>query len=129
MPLELSVQFDIIIYSLLAGILTGIFFDMYRLIRGLNINKILIWIEDLLFWMLCAIIIFTFLLYMNYAFLSVYVYIFIFISYILYFKLLSSKVIKIEKNIFMHIFKVLRIAYKNIIYPFKIILEKMGNKM
>ena len=65
MPLELSVQFNIVIYSLLAGILTGMFFDVYRIIRGLNVNKILIWIEDLLFWILCSGIIFTFLLYFN----------------------------------------------------------------
>ena len=77
MPLDLSVQFDIVIYSLLAGLLTGVLFDAYRIIRGSNISKIVIWIEDLLFWMLCAVIIFTFLLYVNYAFLGFYVYLFI----------------------------------------------------
>ncbi|SFU89189.1 spore cortex biosynthesis protein YabQ [Clostridium sp. DSM 8431] len=128
MPLELSVQFNIVIYSLLAGILTGMFFDVYRIIRGLNVNKILIWIEDLLFWILCSGIIFTFLLYFNYAFLGVYVYLFIFISLILYFKILSEKIIKIEKIIIMKIFKGFRITFKNIIYPLKIILEKMENK-
>ena len=128
MPLELSVQFNIVIYSLLAGVLTGIFFDVYRIVRGLNINKILIWIEDLLFWTLCAVIIFTFLLYVNYAFLGLYVYLFIFLSLILYFKLLSKKIIKYEKIIIVEIFKGFRIAFKNIAYPFKVIFEKMENK-
>ena len=128
MPLDLSVQFDIVIYSLLAGLLTGVLFDAYRIIRGSNISKIVIWIEDLLFWMLCAVIIFTFWLYVNYAFLGFYVYLFIFLSLILYFKLVSNTVIKIEIIIKTETLKVIRIIFKNIIYPFKIILEKMEDK-
>lgn len=128
MPLELRVQFDIVIYSLIAGLLTGIFFDAYRVIRGSKVNKILMWIEDLLFWILCAIIIFTFLLYFNYAFLGTYVYLFMFLSLILYFKLVSNKVVKIEEIIKMELLKVLRITFKNLIYPLKIILEKMDDK-
>ena len=123
MPLELRVQLNIVIYSLLAGLLTGTFFDAYRVIRGSNINKIVMWIEDLLFWVLCAVIIFTFLLYFNYAFLGIYVYMFMFLSLLIYFK-----IVKIEKIIKMELLKVIRILFKNVIYPFKIILEKMEEK-
>ncbi len=128
MPLELRVQLNIVIYSLLAGLLTGTFFDAYRVIRGSNINKIVMWIEDLLFWVLCAVIIFTFLLYFNYAFLGIYVYMFMFLSLLIYFKLVSNKIVKIEKIIKMELLKVIRIIFKNVIYPFKIILEKMEEK-
>lgn len=128
MPLELRVQLNIIIYSLLAGLLTGTFFDAYRVIRGTNINKIVKWIEDLLFWVLCAVIIFTFLLYFNYAFLGIYVYMFMFLSLLIYFKLVSNKVVRIEEIIKVELLKVIRIIFKNIIYPFKIILEKMEEK-
>ena len=128
MPLELRVQLNIVIYSLLAGLLTGTFFDAYRVIRGSNVNKIVMWIEDLLFWVLCAVIIFTFLLYFNYAFLGIYVYMFMFLSLLIYFKLVSNKIVKIEKIIKMELLKVIRIIFKNVIYPFKIILEKMEEK-
>ena len=128
MPLELRVQLNIVIYSLLAGLLTGTFFDTYRVIRGSNVNKIVMWIEDLLFWVLCAVIIFTFLLYFNYAFLGIYVYMFMFLSLLIYFKLVSNKIVKIEKIIKMELLKVIRIIFKNVIYPFKIILEKMEEK-
>lgn len=128
MPLELRVQLNIIIYSLLAGLLTGTFFDAYRVIRGTNINKIVKWIEDLLFWVLCAVIIFTFLLYFNYAFLGIYVYMFMFLSLLIYFKLVSNKVVRIEEIIKVELLKVIRIIFKNIIYPFKITLEKMEEK-
>ena len=50
MPLPLNIQFDIVIYTLLAGILTGILFDAYRLIRGYKIPKLIVVVEDLLFW-------------------------------------------------------------------------------
>ena len=63
MPLKTDVQFSIILYAMLAGILTGAMFDLYRIIRGSNVNKIVIAIEDILFWILAAMAVFTFLLY------------------------------------------------------------------
>ena len=128
MPLELNVQFDIIIYSFLAGILTGVLFDVYRIVRGFKCCKAIIIIEDILFWILCALIIFTFLLYTNYAFLGVYVYLFIFIAITNYFKTLSKYVISGEKNILIKLFKVFRITKNNFIYPFKILFSKISNK-
>ena len=80
MLLEINMQFNIVIYSIMAGIITGILFDMYRIIRDLNSKRIIAMIEDILFWVLAGMIIFTFLLYVNYAFLTPYVYIFIIIS-------------------------------------------------
>ena len=76
MPLPTNIQFSIILYALLAGILTGAMFDLYRIIRGSKIPKAIIVIEDILFWVLAAMIVFTFLLYTNYAFLGAYVYVF-----------------------------------------------------
>ncbi|PRR83330.1 spore cortex biosynthesis protein YabQ [Clostridium vincentii] len=128
MPLQLNVQFNIVMYSVLAGVLTGILFDIYRILRGVKIPKVIIVIEDLLFWSLCTLIIFTFLLYTNYAFLGVYVYIFIFIALALYFKIFSRFVVMIENRIGKIIFKVFRVAIKTFLYPFRVILKKMGNK-
>lgn len=128
MPLQLNVQFDIVLYSLLAGVLTGILFDVYRIVRGIKIPKIIIVIEDMLFWSLCTLVIFTFLLYTNYAFLGTYVYIFIFIALALYFKLLSHFVVIMENTIGKSICKIFRVVIKNFLYPFRVILKKMGNK-
>lgn len=128
MPLQLNVQFDIVMYSLLAGVLTGVLFDVYRIVRGFKIAKVIIVIEDILFWALCTLVIFTFLLYTNYAFLGTYVYIFIFIALALYFKLLSPFIVKVENAIGKIIYKTFRVVIKNFLYPFRVILEKMGNK-
>ncbi|MBE6050099.1 MAG: spore cortex biosynthesis protein YabQ [Clostridium sp.] len=128
MPLELSVQFDIILYSFLSGLLTGILFDAYRIVRGFRCSKIVMIIEDILFWILCALIVFAFLLYTNYAFLGVYVYLFVFIAITLYFKTLSKYIINSEKSILKKLFKLCRITKNNFIYPFKIFFSKISDK-
>ena len=88
MPLEINMQVNIVIYSFIAGIITGILFDIYRIFRGMNKIKVITIIEDLLFWSLSSLIIFTFLLYMNYAFLTLYVYVFMVISLGIYLRFL-----------------------------------------
>ena len=89
MLLNTGIQFSIIMYAILAGILTGAMFDLYRIIRGSNVNKVIIAIEDILFWILAAMIVFAFLLYTNYAFLGAYVYIFMILSLALYIRFIS----------------------------------------
>ncbi|MEI3336592.1 MAG: spore cortex biosynthesis protein YabQ [Clostridium sp.] len=128
MPLEISVQLNIIFYSFLSGIITGILFDEYRIIRGSNGIKIIFIIEDILFWTLTAIIIFIFLLYNSYAFLGMYVYLFIIISLGVYFKFISKYIIIVEKFIGKVVIRSLRVIFKHLIYPIKIFMLKMGNK-
>lgn len=128
MPLEIGVQLDIIFYTFLSGILVGILFDEYRIIRGSNTIKIISIIEDVLFWILTAIIIFIFLLYNSYAFLGMYVYVFIIISLNLYFKFISKYIIIIEKFIGKVIIKALRVIFKHLIYPIKLFMLKISNK-
>ena len=128
MPLEIGVQLDIIFYTFLSGILVGIPFDEYRIIRGSNTIKIISIIEDILFWILTAIIIFIFLLYNSYAFLGMYVYVFIIISLNLYFKFISKYIIIIEKFIGKVIIKALRVIFKHLIYPIKLFMLKISNK-
>ncbi|MGG7144000.1 spore cortex biosynthesis protein YabQ [Clostridium nigeriense] len=128
MPLSLDVQFDIVIYSILSGILAGILFDLYNIMRGVKIPKIIIILEDILFWILTAIIVFTFLLYMNYAFLGPYVYIFMILTLILYLKLISPTVLKIETYIISKLGKFIRILIKNLIYPIRIIYYGISGK-
>lgn len=125
MPLKLDVQFQIVIYSLLAGVLTGILFDAYRLIRGRCNIKIVVLVEDVLFWGLCTLVVFTFLLYTNYAFLGPYVYLFIFLSLILYFKIVSRFIVTIEKKTARITYKVIRIKAKQISYPIRSFVDKI----
>lgn len=128
MPLDTNIQFSIILYALLAGILTGLMFDLYRIIRGSKIPKAIIVVEDTLFWVLAAMVIFTFLLYTNYAFLGVYLYAFMLISLGLYMKFVSNKCIRFELEVVNGVGKAFRVIFKNIIYPFKIIFYNITGK-
>ena len=128
MPLKTDVQFSIILYAMLAGILTGAMFDLYRIIRGSNVNKIVIAIEDILFWILAAMAVFTFLLYTNYAFLGAYVYIFMIISLTLYIRFISNICIKFELKLISALGKMFRVIFKNFIYPFKVIFHNIIGK-
>ena len=128
MPLDTNIQFSIILYALLAGILTGLMFDLYRIIRGSKVPKVIIVVEDILFWVLSAMVIFTFLLYTNYAFLGVYVYVFMLISLGLYMKFVSNKCIRFELKVVNGVGKMLRVIFKNIIYPFKFIFYNITGK-
>lgn len=121
MPLKIDSQLNILIYSMLSGVLVGVLFDLYNIIRGRKIPKIIIVVEDILFWILTAVIVFTFLLYNNYAFLGPYVYIFMIITIILYLKLISPKIIEVEMYSISKLSYFIRILLKNIIYPVKIV--------
>ena len=128
MPLPIHIQFNIIIYAFLSGILIGSMFDLYRIIRGQKVPKIIVIFEDMLFWILVSMIVFTFLLYTNYAFLGFYVYLFMIIALFIYIKIISPIFIKIEISILIFISKIFRIIFKNFIYPFKFIFYRITGK-
>ena len=128
MPLKLNVQIDIIVYSILAGILVGILFDFYKIIRGVKVSKVIMAIEDLLFWILTALVVFVFLLLNNYAFLGPYVYAFMIVTLLFYIKFISPIVLQVERKIISILMTGLRITFKNIIYPIKVIYYNLLGK-
>lgn len=128
MPLTLEVQFQTVLYSILSGILIGVLFDLYSMVRGIKAPKIIVIIEDILFWVLTAITVFTFLLYKNYAFLGPYVYVFMILTLIIYLKIISSKVRKIEMYIIEKVSWLFRITFKTLSYPLKIVYYNILGK-
>ncbi|WP_283718289.1 spore cortex biosynthesis protein YabQ [Clostridium perfringens] len=119
MLLDINIQFKIVIFAILSGIIIGFLFDIYREFRGVCKNKILITIEDILFWILCSLIVFVFLLKYNYALIGVYVYVFMGITLVIYLKTLSKYFRRIQHKILAILLKNLRIIFKNIRYAFK----------
>lgn len=124
-----STQFNLIIFSVFAGMLTGILFDIYRVFRGLESpNKVITFIEDTLFWILTGIIVFIFLLSTNYAYIRVYVYCAIALGIILYIWLFSKAFIKVQYKLMKAMGKVLRICLNFIFYPLRLIIYSMKTK-
>lgn len=128
MPLPINVQFNIVLYSILSGILIGVLYDLYNIVRGEKVPKIIIMVEDILFWIFTSFAVFTFLLYMNYAFLNPYVYVFMIITLVIYLKFVSPMVLKIELYLISIFGKAIRIVFKTVIYPVKVIFYSISGK-
>ena len=94
MLLDINIQFKIVIFAILSGIIIGFLFDIYREFRGVCKNKILITIEE------------------N-------VYVFMGITLVIYLKTLSKYFRRIQHKILAILLKNLRIIFKNIRYAFK----------
>ena len=128
MPLTITEQFNMIFFSLIAGIIIGVLFDIYRIGRGAYKFKIIVIIQDVLFWIFAAIVVFTFLLYTDYAFLTVYVYSAIIFSMLFYIAFISKQFYNVEKKIVDLLYKIFRIISKRIGYILKLLLYKLLDK-
>lgn len=129
MIISLIGQIKLIIFGLLSGIITGVFFDIYRLIRGFgNPNKFLTIIQDLLFWTLTAIVVFVFLMYTNEGYINFYVYVCLIIGVYLYLRLLSRVFIKWQYKFLKFNGKVSRVVWNAVLYPANLLLYKLKIK-
>lgn len=122
MILTIYSQFTFLIFNFVAGILVASLFDMYRVVRRFgNNNKILTFIQDILFLILSAIIIFTFLLCTNEAYLNGYVCVFMLLGVFFYVKLLSKVYIKFIGFILNNLVIMFRICKNFIVFVFECI--------
>lgn len=124
MVLEINLQIKIVLFSFFAGLLIGLMFDIYKLIRGFNPLKIILIIQDTLFWILISLIVFIFLMYFNFGFLSLYIYLLIGTGLMVYLMFFSKKIFKVENLIAMYFYRFIRVISKNIRYIFKNIFVK-----
>lgn len=132
MLFPIGYQISLFIFSLMAGFITGLFFDIYRLIRSVEKpGNIITVIEDILFWILTSILVFIFLLYTNYAYVSIYIYLLIFIGIVIYLRFLSNFCLLIIYNFSKYIFKFFRILIKYMLFPLELLIynvKKVFNK-
>lgn len=129
MIISIEHQVNLVVYSIASGFLTGGLFDIYRIIRGFeNPNKIITYIQDILFWILSSILVFIFLLYFNYAYIGFYVYLFITMGILLYLKLISNKFTKLTYIVITFLGRFLRIIRNTILFPMEFIIYKINNK-
>ncbi|AYF53819.1 spore cortex biosynthesis protein YabQ [Clostridium botulinum C] len=129
MLIPIQSQFNLIFYSVLAGVLTGMLFDIYRIIRGIeNPNRILTFIEDILFWIFTGILVFIFLLYTGHVYVGIYLYLYISLGIYIYIRFISIHFLKIQYKLIRGIFKFLRILKNLLIYFLEIMFYKVTRK-
>lgn len=129
MILSITQQLRCIIFSLFAGIITGVLFDLYRLMRGFNnINKILTFLEDILFWIFAAIVVFIFLLLMDCVYIGIYVYAWITLGAYLYIKMLSKIFLNFQYRFLKSFTRLFRVLRNIILYPFILVIYAIRTK-
>lgn len=129
MVISISQQFWLVVFSITAGLITGMLFDSYRLIRGFsNGNRIITFIEDTLFWIFTSVVVFAFLVYENYAYIGMYVYMCIAIGVYIYIKMISKFYLSSQYKIIKFLGKVLRVTKNLVLYPFQFIIYSFRRK-
>lgn len=129
MIFEMNRQVTLFLYSIFSGVLIGILFDIYRIIRGTEEpGTIVTAIEDFLFWVLTAGIVFVFMMYTNYAYLSFNIFVYIAMGLFLHFKVFSKYFIKILNRSLKMLISLFHISFYHIFYPLRIIFQKITKK-
>lgn len=114
MSVSLSYETNAFLFSLLAGVLCSIIFDLFRCIRTYFSDKyIFVGITDLIFWLICCFICFATIYSKNHGELRLYQFSGIIISSFIYFLTISRFV----KCVFSIFFKFIRFIFKIVLTP------------
>ena len=94
--MELTGQVLTFVITITTGILLGVLFDFYRVLRGTFNPKVLVtWVTDLLYWLVATAVVFIALVFSNWGELRFYVFIGILSGLGLYYNWLSLNVIRL----------------------------------
>lgn len=114
-------QAYIFMIFILNGILIGLLFDIFRILRKTFSTKDFItYIEDILFWIITGMLVLYSVFRFNNGEIRLYMFVAIFIGVISYMLLLSSHIIKINVHIINFVKKVVGRIVNIVIKPFKI---------
>ena len=126
MVTTVEAQIMIILGSIGSGIVLGLMFDWYRVIRGEKRGlRIIKHIQDILFWILCALIIFLILLKINFAYLSMYIYLIMGMSFYIYLVFFSKRILSINYQIVRGVAKTFRSIMRGIMHFFQVFTNKI----
>lgn len=112
------------------GAFFGLFFDVFRIIRlSFKNPKLLVFIEDVLYFSIITLASFTFIVVENNGYLRAFLLIGELLGLILYFFTLSILIMKSAKAIIKVVKKILRFIYKFTLKPFVVIFCKIKDKL
>lgn len=122
MPVSVSTQALIFIQSVAGGIIIAFIYDLFRIKRkAVRSRTISIYIEDFLFWILVALVMFGVVYRSNDGEVRGYIFLGTFIGLVLYMLLLSRVVMKVSLKIIEIAVKVFKILWRVVSYPFRIL--------
>lgn len=109
---------------LLNGILIGITFDIFRILRrSFNTPNFITYIEDILFWIISALIVMYSLFVFNNGQFRAYIFVGIFLGIAIYMLFFSKIIINISVKIILFIKKIVLFCLKIITYPVNLVYK------
>jgi len=120
---------NVFLMSIPIGIIIGVLFDLFRLIRIIGFNNYAhTLVQDILFLILVSIIIFIFAYCVNGGVFRVYMFIGIGLSYFIYYNTLGRLFISVSDKLIRSIKKFFWFLYNNIVIRLYISLDKFYKK-
>ena len=118
-------QVYIFLWSVLVGVIMGVVFDFFRALRRKgNTKNIIVYLQDIVFWFIVAIIIITSSFMLNDGELRGYMLIAYVLGALIYMLIFSNYI----KNAFILIFNLLEKGFRFLTKPLLILVEKINKK-
>jgi len=129
---EYNQLFSLLIF-VITGIVIGILFDVFRIIRkSFKTSDFITYIEDILFWFLSGCVLLFSIFTFNYGEIRVYIFIGLLFGLIIYLLTLSKYFIKVNVAILNFVKKIvyypIQIINKFIVKPLYFLLDKISKK-
>lgn len=113
-------QLKILTIFAISGITISILFDIFRIRRKVwKAPNLLTYFEDILFWIISAIILLYTVMKYTTGELRIYMFVGLFIGILIYFKFFSKLIVKFFSSIIKFIITIIVRIFKIILYPFK----------
>lgn len=117
-----SSQLYIFLIYCLCGIIIGIFFDIFRILRkSFKTPDVITYIQDIIFWILTGIFLLFIIFKFNNGEIRSYIFIGLGLGIIIYLLIFSKVFIKVNTTIIKYLKIILSKVFMIIIFPFKII--------
>ena len=120
-----------IVFSL-TGVVIGILFDFFRILRrSFKTSNIITYVEDVLFWILTGVLILYNIWYFNNGEIRIYMFLGIIMGLLIYMRTLSNIIVSLFSKILKMLIRILEIPFKTIISIFHKIITiiiKIFNK-
>lgn len=124
MPVSLSNQAHVFLCSVLGGILIAFIYDAFRIRRrAVKSGSIIIYVEDLIYWIIAAIVMFGVVYYSNEGEIRGYIFIGAVIGVVLYVLLLSKFIMAAALFILKVLSSIMKFVWVIVSYPFRLIIR------
>ena len=121
-------QANLFLIFTINGILIGLLFDIFRILRkSFKTSDIITYCEDLLFWILTGLLLLYSIFTFNAGEIRFYMFLAVFCGCIIYMLLFSKYFIEINVKIILTIKKIITTIFSVIILPIKTILKLVPN--